>query len=219
MRRTFAKARKISKSNFGFFVSLFPCKVSYFKNCQNFAILFRQLLVMQQKLFFFFSFPVQATGCPMTAPHPHSPAGWAWWSNDRLWGGGGWMGACGKVSERVKQLCTQATETAIPLWSFYTLCTRSRVSFSSGTPRLADAGHARLAAEEVEHGLDQLGQVVLVLPGPVASGVGVVKVHRPGVGCEGRTTSHISTTGRLPSAEARRASGSQVCTRPALRLS
>lgn len=41
--------------------------------------------------------------------------------------------------------------------------------------------HAGVCAEEVEHRLDEVGQVVVVLPAPVLPRVGVIKVHRPTV--------------------------------------
>lgn len=43
------------------------------------------------------------------------------------------------------------------------------------------ASHARVCAKVVEHRLDELGEIVIVLPAPVLPCVGVVEVHRPTV--------------------------------------
>lgn len=41
--------------------------------------------------------------------------------------------------------------------------------------------HARICAKEIEHRLDELWEIVIVLPAPVLPCVGVVKVHWPTV--------------------------------------
>ncbi len=43
------------------------------------------------------------------------------------------------------------------------------------------ASHARFCAKEVEHRLDELWEIVIVLPAPVLPCVGVVEVHWPTV--------------------------------------
>lgn len=48
--------------------------------------------------------------------------------------------------------------------------------------RSVSASHARVCAKVVEHRLDELREVVIVLPAPVLPCVGVVEVHRPTVG-------------------------------------
>lgn len=52
---------------------------------------------------------------------------------------------------------------------------------------LVSAGHARVCAKVVEHCLDQLWQVVVVLPAPVPPRVGVVEIHWPTVSWKGRS--------------------------------
>lgn len=65
------------------------------------------------------------------------------------------------------------------LWSFFTLCTnnnRTDAAFPS-----VSTSHARISAKDVKHCLDELWEIVIVLPAPVLPCIGVVKVHWPTV--------------------------------------
>lgn len=53
---------------------------------------------------------------------------------------------------------------------------------------LVSASHTRVRAKVVEHRLDQLWQVVVVLPAPVLPRVGVVEIHWPTVSWKRRSS-------------------------------
>lgn len=63
---------------------------------------------------------------------------------------------------------------------FYTICTDG-----SARPWLTQAlvclSHARFCPDEVQHGLTQLREVIVVLPAPVVACIAVIKVHWPAI--------------------------------------
>lgn len=83
-------------------------------------------------------------------------------------------------TERSERTAVCGTLLLYSLWSFFTLCTKNQQTDAASV----NVSHAGICAEEVEHCLDQVREVVVVLPAPVLSCVGVVEVHRPTVGWE-----------------------------------
>lgn len=123
---------------------------------------------------------------PPVPPHPQR------WPLTPSWKQGGLSGpgrpshsddsAAFVLGERSETMTGRGT-LLYSLWSLFTLCTKKRPKDGSGGGGASvGAGHARVRPEVVEHGLDQLRQVVVVLPAPVLPRVGVVEIHRPAVG-------------------------------------
>lgn len=81
------------------------------------------------------------------------------------------------------------------LWSVFTLCTKEYTN-QCCVPSVS-MSHAGICTQVVKHRLDELWEIVIVLPAPVPPCIGVIKVHWPTVSWkETRDTKFILTNYR-----------------------